>query len=229
MTRVFHEIIDDSVRYQQRYLLGTANPEPARRRVAIQGTIGSYSEIAAQNFFSEGTEETSIVGYPTFAEVVRACEEGSVDHAVLPIENTTAGSINEVYDLLTRTSLSIVGEELLRIEHCLFAVEEIPLHKIRRILSQPQALAQCMKFLSGLDSCRLEYYTDTAMAVAKVVRDGDPTQAAIASREAARRHGLEVLKSGIANQKENYTRFLVIARRPEACAPGTDCKAIDNG
>lgn len=225
VTRVFHEIIDDSVRSQQRHLLEVANPEArTRRRVGIQGTTGSYSEIAARNFFSKDADETSFVGYPTFAEVIRTCEEGLVDHAVLPIENTTAGSINEVYDLLTRTSLSIVGEELLRIEHCLFAVEDVSLHKIRRILSQPQALAQCMKFLSGLDNCRLEYYTDTAMAVEKVKQDRDISQAAIASEAAGRRHGLHLLQRDVADQRENFTRFLVVAPKPIAVDARIRCK-----
>ncbi|MCP4203427.1 MAG: 3-deoxy-7-phosphoheptulonate synthase [bacterium] len=225
VTRVFHEIIDDSVRSQQRHLLEVANPESSvRRRVGLQGTVGSYSEIAARNFFSKDADETSFMGYPTFAEVVRACEEGLVDHGVLPIENTTAGSINEVYDLLTRTSLSIVGEELLRIEHCLFAVEEVPLHKIRRILSQPQALAQCMKFLSGLDHCRLEYYTDTAMAVERVKQDEDISQAAIASEAAGRLHGLHLLRRDLADQKENFTRFLVVAQKPIAVDERIRCK-----
>jgi chorismate mutase/prephenate dehydratase len=225
VTRVFHEIIDDSVRSQQRHLLDAANPESSvARRIGLQGTIGSYSEIAARNFFSAAVDESSFVGYPTFADVVRACEEGLLDHAVLPIENTTAGSINEVYDLLTRTSLSIVGEELLRIEHCLFAVEEVPLRKIRRVLSQPQALAQCMKFLSGLDNCRLEYFTDTAMAVEKVKRDEDISQAAIASEAAGLRHGLHLLKRDLADQRENFTRFLVVAPKPIAVDARIPCK-----
>ena len=215
VTRVFHEIIDDSVRSQERYLLDAANPESrTRRRVAIQGTVGSYSQIAARNFFAKEAEEATVIGYPTFADVVRACEEGVVDHAILPIENTTAGSINEVYDLLTRTSLSIVGEELLRIEHCLFAVEAVPLHTIRRILSQPQALAQCMKFLSKLDNCRLEYFTDTAMAVEKVKLDRDLSQAAIASEAAGKLHGLHLIERDLADQRENFTRFLVVAPKP---------------
>ena len=225
MTRIFHEIIDDSLRLQQRHLQEIANPEVGvRHRIGVQGTIGSYSEIAARNFFSEESEEASVVGYTAFGEVLRACEEGLVDYAVLPIENTTAGSINEVYDLLMRTSLSIVGEELLRVEHCLFAVEDVPLHKIRRILSQPQALAQCMKFLSGLDNCRLEYYADTAMAVERVKLDRDLSQAAIASEKAGRLHGLHLLKRDLADQRENFTRFLVVAPKPIVVDARIPCK-----
>lgn len=225
VTRVFHEVIDDSVRLQQHYLQDVANPDASpRHRVAIQGTVGSYSQIAAQRFFAKDTEEATVVGLSAFGEVIRACEEGDVDYAVLPIENTTAGSINEVYDLLTRTSLSIVGEELLRIEHCLFAVEEVPLHKIRRVLSQPQALAQCMKFLSGLDNCRLEYFTDTAMAVEKVKRDRDLSQAAIASEAAGRLHGLHLLQRDLADQRENFTRFLVVAPKPIVVDARIPCK-----
>ena len=112
--------------------------------------------------------------------------------------NTTAGSINEVYELLARTSLSIVGEEILPIEHCLLALEDVPAGKIRRILSHPQALSQCLKFLSKLDNCQTEYYADTAMAVKKVKEDQDLSQAAIAGEGAARRYGLKVIQRNLA-------------------------------
>ncbi len=133
---------------------------------------------------------------------------------VLPVENTTAGSINEVYDLLSRASLSIVGEEVFRVDHCLLAIEDVPVSKIRRILSHPQALAQCMKFLSSLENCQREYFADTAMAVRKVKEDQDLSQAAIASEEAGKRYGLKVIQRNLADQIENYTRFLVAARQP---------------
>lgn len=143
---------------------------------------------------------------------------------MLPVENTTAGSINEAYDVLADADVAAVGEEVFRVEHCLVALQPIPVAKVRRIASHPQALAQCSEFLATLNMCQIESYTDTAIAVGKVVRDGDPEQAAIASREAARRHGLKVLKSGIANQKENYTRFLVIAHESVSYAAGVICK-----
>jgi chorismate mutase/prephenate dehydratase len=186
-------------------------------RVGYQGGAGAYSHLAAFQHFADRRESLDCRGYRTFAELTDAVERGKVDYAMLPVENTTAGSINEAYDVLAHAEVAAVGEEVFRVEHVLVALEPLPLAKIRRIASHPQALAQCSEFLATLPDCQFESYTDTAMAVARVVRDADPEQAAIASREAARRHGLEVLKSGIANQKENFTRFLVIAPVAASC------------
>jgi chorismate mutase/prephenate dehydratase len=215
VTRVFHEIIDDSVRAQEAFLQSNLNRQTAlSRRVAYQGIDGAYSHLASKKFFASSLESTTITGYPTFVEVVEAVEEGIADYALLPVENTTAGSINEVYDLLLRTKLSIVGEEVFRVDHCLIGLADVPLSTLRRIFSHPQALAQCTRFLSQLLNCQREYFTDTAMAVEKVKRESDPAQAAIASEEAARLYGLKVLARKIADQADNFTRFLVVAPKP---------------
>ena len=191
VTRVFHEIIDDSVRSQQLFLIRSVNQEKEGvKRVGFQGIEGAYSHLAAQKFFSKSIDQVCFTGYPTFAEVVQAVEQEVEDYSFLPIENTTAGSINEVYDLLSHANLSIVGEEVFRVEHCLLAIEEAPISSIRRVLSHPQALAQCMRFLFSLKDCQREYFADTAMAVRKVKEDQDPTQAAIASEDAGKRYGL---------------------------------------
>ncbi len=216
VTRVFHEVIDDSVRLQQDYLMrrGGSDGATAPIRVAFQGIEGAYSHLAAKQFFAADADRLAFVGLPTFAEVIRAVEDGAADIAMLPVENTTAGSINEVYDLLSRTRLSIIGEEKFKVEHCLVAHEDVPLANIRRIFSHPQALAQCSVFISQLPNCQVEAYTDTAMSVKRIQDDHSPEQAAVASEEAARIFNLKVLKRGIANQRENYTRFLVAALQP---------------
>ncbi len=216
VTRIYHEILDDSVRAQQLFLLKSSNRlEEGMKRIAFQGIHGAYSHLAAQKHFARSIEQTTFIGYPSFDEVIEAVEKGTVDYAFLPIENTTAGSINEVFDLLAQTTaLYIVGEEVFRVEHCLLATDDVPIENIRRVYSHPQALKQCMKFLSTLPSCEVEYYTDTAMAARKIKEDQDPTQGAIASEAAARQYGLAILRRDCADQKENYTRFLVIAREP---------------
>jgi chorismate mutase/prephenate dehydratase len=225
VTRVFHEVIDDSVRLQQLFLIRSANQEKeGTRRVGFQGIEGAYSHLAAQKFLSQSLEGVRFTGYPTFAEVIQAVCEDVEDHAFLPIENTTAGSINEVYDLLSQANLSIVGEEVFRVEHCLHGIGDAPLSRIKRILSHPQALAQCMRFLGTLKDCQIEPYADTAMAVRKVKEDADPTQAAIASEEAGKRYGLRILRRDIADQRENYTRFLVVGRRPIKVDPRISAK-----
>lgn len=222
---LFHDIIEHSVSTQRRATASTAGAaQAATLRVGYQGGAGAYSQLAAQQHFADRRAELECRGYRTFAEMAEAVARGRIDVGMLPVENTTAGSINDAYDLLARTELAAVGEVVFRVEHCLVALEPIPLAQVRRIASHPQALAQCSEFLAGLSDCQIESYVDTAIAVAKVVRDADPTQAAIASREAARRHGLEVLKSGIADQVENYTRFLLIARDPVAVPTETPAK-----
>jgi chorismate mutase/prephenate dehydratase len=117
-----------------------------------------------------------------------------------------------------------VGEEILRIEHCLLAVEDTPLVNIRRILSHPQALAQCMKFISQLPNCQALPYIDTAMAVKQVKAEQDVTLAAIASEEAGRLYGLKVLRRNVEDQQNNYTRFLVVAKKASPVDVRIPCK-----
>jgi chorismate mutase/prephenate dehydratase len=223
VTRVFHEIIDDSIRSQQLHLMADYEPEEPKR-VAFQGIEGAFSELAGRKFFAPYLDHTSFVGLLTFEQVVDAVEDGDADYGMLPVENTTAGSINEVYDLLSCAQLSIVGEEVLRIEHCLLAAEDVPLAGIRRILSHPQALAQCMKFLSKLPNCEAQPHADTAMAVKKVKEEHDSSLAAIASEEAGRHYGLKVLRRNVEDQPNNYTRFLVVAKKPSRVDVRIPCK-----
>ena len=218
VTKIFHEIIDDSVRSQQLFLQRNRNPEAGQRplHIAYQGGEGNFSSLAARKYFADRENDSSFVGYPSFAEVLEAVEEGVADYGVLPVENTSAGVINEVYDLLLRTKLHIVGEEVFQVHHCLLAIDVVPLSKIRRVLSQWQALAQCSRFLAQLENCQKEPMVDTAMAVQKVKEDQDLSQAAIASEEAARIYGLKVLERNITDQPENLTRFIVVAPKPVA-------------
>jgi len=218
VTRIFHEIIDDSVRSQQLVLQRHRNPQVEQRpwHIAYQGAAGNSSFLAARQYFTDREDSCTFTGYSEFAEVVEAVEEGVADYGVLPVENTTAGVINEVYDLLLRTKLSIVGEEVLQIDHCLLAIDLVPLSKIRRVLAQWQALAQCSRFLGQLENCQKEPMVDTAAAVRKVKEDQDLSQAAIASEEAARLYGLKVLERNITDQSDNLTRFIVVAPKPVA-------------
>jgi chorismate mutase/prephenate dehydratase len=226
VTKIFHEVIDDSLRSQQLSLQRSLNVDDAARplRIAYQGIDGAYSHLAARKFFADREEHSTFSGCPTFAAVVDAVEEGVADYALLPVENTTAGSINDVYDLLLRTKLSIVGEEVFRIDHCLLAIEDVPLSKIRRILSHWQALAQCTRFLAQLENCQMEPFADTALAVRKVKEDQDLSQAAIASEEAASHYGLRVLHTNINDQAENFTRFIVVAGEPIRVDPRIPAK-----
>ena len=213
VTRIFRDIIEYSVRHQAaEFLLGNKESQQPRR-VAFQGILWSYSHLAAMKFFSDRAQGMEFFGFDSFRAAVEAVERGEADFAILPIENTIAGSINETYQLIGRAKLHIVGEEQWRIRHCLMGVSREPLGKIRRISSHPQALLQCSEFLSTMAGVIVESYVDTAAAARKVLNDGDPTQAAIASAEAAEQLGLSILKEDIGNQRENYTRFVLVAPR----------------
>jgi chorismate mutase/prephenate dehydratase len=227
VTRVFREVLDHSVRLQQEFLAQTQDPERAGSAelvVSYQGVDGAYSHLAAMRHFGPRGGNTTFRGYPTFRAMMEAVRDGQAQYGVLPIENTTAGSINDAYDLLAQMDLSVVGEEVQKVEHCLVALEMVPLSRIRRVFSHPQALAQCSNFLSSLNECHVEAFADTAMSVRRVGEEQDLSQAAIASEEAARRYGLTVIKRDIANQKENFTRMVVVAARAEKVDPRVSAK-----
>ncbi len=192
--------------------------------MGYQGTEGAYSQLAAMRHFEGAAKPVRCVGFHSFREMLEAVKDGTVDYAVLPIENSIAGSINESYDLLAETGLSLVGEEYQPVAHCLIGAERVEVSDIRRIYSHPVALAQCRGFLETLEDCHVEAFVDTAMAVEKVKRDADPAQAAIASQEAAALHELPILRREIADHPENYTRMVIVASHPAHPEEGVPCK-----
>jgi chorismate mutase / prephenate dehydratase len=217
--RIFREILDDSVRRQHDALQTSGADAEQELRVAFQGTEGAYGHQAALQHFAVAQRPVGFKAYSTFRAMLEAVIEGHVDRAMLPIENTTAGSVYESYDLLLRFNLSLAGEEIVDVRHCLLGVADVPLESLRRIHSHPQALSQCTEFLAGLPQCEGVSAGNTALA-AKHVRDlNDPTEAAIASQEAGSHFGLHVLRRDIANQPVNYTRFVVVSAAPVECDP----------
>ena len=217
LTRLFREILGHSLRTQETLLAPGQRPGAAVLRVGYQGSEGAYSHLAGLRHFGTQSRDVSYRGYEGFEMMLEALEAGDVDRAILPLENSTSGSVTPNYDLLARMSLAIVGEEIQEVDHCLLALEDVPLSRIARVFSHPVALAQCGRFLSTLPGCQVEAFTDTAMSARRVRSDGDITQAAIASEEAARIHGLVILKRGIADNRENFTRMAIVARKPEPC------------
>ena len=217
--RIFREILDDSVRRQNDALQTTGADSQQELRVAFQGTEGAYGHQAALQHFAVAQRPVGFKAYATFRAMLEAVIEGHVERAMLPIENTTAGSVYESYDLLLRFNLSLAGEEIVDVRHCLLGVADVPLESLRRIHSHPQALSQCSEFLSGLPQCEGVSAANTALA-AQHVRDlNNPTEAAIASEEAGSHFGLHVLRRDIANQLVNYTRFVVVSAAPVECDP----------
>jgi prephenate dehydratase len=185
-------------------------------RVGYQGVPACYSDLAIRKLFAtRGADPLERVGYRSFAAAVDALEAGGIDYALLPIENTIAGSINEVYDLLGHRPVTIVGEEVWEVEHCLLGLPGAGAGNLRIVRSHPVALQQCGRFLDRLAGVVSESVHDTAGAAQSVAREGDPGIAAIASEEAAREYGLVVLQRDISDHALNLTRFLLIAREPE--------------
>ncbi|MCA9531804.1 MAG: bifunctional chorismate mutase/prephenate dehydratase [Myxococcales bacterium] len=228
VTRIFRQIVEQSVEEQRQALAAAphVSTRPGDRPVVIvyQGGPGAFSHLAAARHFAALGDQARYEGLGSFQDLLEAVRERRADYAVLPIENSIAGSIYESYDLLASMGLSLVGETVQRIVHCLIALEDQPLESLRRIYSHPVALAQCRTFLGSLHGCHAEAYRDTALSVVKIKADGDPTHAAIASEEAAKLHGLPVLARDIADQRENFTRMVIVAREPEDFPLDVPCK-----
>jgi len=180
-------------------------------QVAIQGEPGSFSHEAAGNVFPEAT----ILPCALSPEVFGALSQKEVEAAVIPIENSLAGSVVEHYDLLLHQDVAIESESLLRIRHNLIAVPESNLGRIRRVYSHPVALAQCRKFFEQNPAIEAVPFYDTAGSVKQLIELRDRNAAAIASVRAAEYYGGEILARGIEDNPENFTRFFVVRRRDD--------------
>jgi arogenate/prephenate dehydratase len=195
--------------------LAAGPEEESPMRVAFLGRQGSNSEAAARQYFGPEIAEEPC---PSFEAVFEAVEAGRAERAVVPVENSLAGSIHSNYDLLLQHALFITGELNLRVRHYLLAAPGVRLADLRRVTSHPQALDQCAAYLTRLGVTR-EAAADTATAAERVAREQRPDLAAIASLRAAEIHGLAVLAADIEDNPENYTRFLALAREPEPPLP----------
>lgn len=183
--------------------------ESARTRVVFQGAEGSYSQAAMEQYFGTAVDSFHV---DTFRDAMESLEEGRCDFAILPIENSTSGSINEVYDLLVEYEHYIVGQQIIKIEQCLMALPGTRVEDIRTVYSHPQSLLQSAKYLSQ-HSWQQISMQNNAFAAKKVSDDKDRTQAAIAGEYAASVYGLEVLAKGINQEKNNSTRFIIVSNQ----------------
>lgn len=190
---------------------------PDQAVVACQGVEGAYSQAACEKLFSL----PSIMYFKSFEAVFNAVDKGMCRYGILPIENSSAGSVSQVYDLMKKFRFSIVRSVKLRINHTLLAKKGTRLEDIREIYSHEQGLNQCNEFLREHPEIKANVYENTAVA-AKMVADSDRTDiAAISSRECAELYGLQILSDHIQNSDNNYTRFICISRTPEIY-PGAD-------
>jgi chorismate mutase/prephenate dehydratase len=219
--QLFRLVIEMAVSRQQTYLQSL---DTTPLRVAYQGIEGSYSHLAAQQRYGGRTGGAMLFGFDTVRQVTDELKSGRVDLALLPIETTTAGSMNEVYVALAESSFSIAAEVYSPIEHRLLVLPGVTLSEIRTVLSAPQALAQCDAFFRSSSGVRPEPTSDTALAAQRVAERKDRSLAAIASQAAARLFGLEVLPIPLTSQAGDYTRFVEVTREAVPATPGVDHK-----
>ncbi|MGI9568073.1 MAG: prephenate dehydratase [Nitrosopumilus sp.] len=180
-------------------------------QVSFQGERGAYSEAAAKSFFSDN--EITPIPCTTFAEVLEKTTTDKTDYAVLPVENSLEGSVGESYDLLYTTPLNATGEIYHRIEHCLIGIGK--LDEIETVYSHPQALGQCRKFIE-LHGMRTIPTYDTAGSVKIVKELNKKNCACIASKAASTIYGMPIVSEKIANNQNNYTRFLILSKKNSA-------------
>jgi chorismate mutase/prephenate dehydratase len=224
VTRIFHEILEDSIRIQHSALIKSRDSHDlGKKKVAYHGLPGAYCELACEQHSAVRGVAFTTVGYPTFSEVVKAVSTGEVDYALIPVENTTLGVIKEVLDLLLNSNLHIVGEEKFRIDHCLLAVNGASLDDIERVHCSHLSFLDCKEFVESLCN-HLEYQLDSAIAARTVASLADKKSAAIASERAAEHYGLSVLKRGISTHRDNFVRSLLVSKTPETFDLRIPCK-----
>lgn len=189
--------------------IGVDELEKSRARVVFQGAEGAYSQAAMTQYFGEQIQSFHV---DTFRDAMSAIDEGSADFAVLPIENSTAGIVSEIYDLLVEFENYIVGEQIIQVRHCLLGVPGTKIEDIHTVYSHPQSLMQSSRFLAGYDWKQISMQNN-AFAAQKVAEEGDRSQVAIASEYAAKVYGLEVLRRGVNQEQDNSTRFIIVTNQ----------------
>ena len=181
-----------------------------RARVVFQGAEGAYSQMAMLKFFGDDVNGFNV---DTFRDAMAALDEGSADFAVLPIENSTAGAVAQIYDLLTEFENYIVGEQVIKVEHCLMGLPGARQEDIKTVYSHPQSLLQSARFLNSHPEWQQVSMQNNAFAARKVLEDGDISQGAIASEQAARIYGLNIIKRGVNQSDTNSTRFVIVSNQ----------------
>ncbi len=218
---LFETIMAISRRQQQRLATGTdfsldalytaisaARVPLDQPQVLYQGEEGAYAEEAATDFFGEKCSRRHV---PLWEDIFLALRNGNADYGVIPIENSSTGSINQVYDLLSKYGSYVVGEQTVRISHCLMAPKGTGLEDIQTVYSHEQGLLQCEAYLKQHPAWTSLALLNTAAAAKFVAQEKDPSKAAIGSKRAAALYGLDILAEDINSNQENYTRFVVVS------------------
>ena len=218
---LFEQIMSISRKLQYRILtehgnmaklpfIGVEELDTKKARVVFPGAEGAYTQAAMQKYFGEDINSFHV---DTFRDAMIAIDEGSADFAVLPIENSSAGIVSEIYDMLVEFENYIVGEQIIKVEHCLMGIPGTGIEDIRTVYSHPQSLMQSAGYLREHPAWQQISMNNNAFAARKVAEDKDKTQAAIASEYAASAYGLSVIEKGINDLKNNSTRFIIVTNQ----------------
>lgn len=209
--RVYELLMSISRAHQQKLMKAEKKPAGAAQavKVAYAGVQGAYADMARYEYFGESSK--GALSFDTFEGVFDAVQTGDAQYGIVPIENSYAGSVEEVYDLLNQYDVYIVGEQLIHIEHELLGIPGADIGQIEEVYSHDQGLLQCAGFLDGYPQWKQIPYYNTAISAKFVAESGDVRKAAIASEYAAEVYGLEILRRAINSSGENTTRFIVIS------------------
>ena len=214
---VYRQIMDHTCASERQYILTMLNNLDIERdtSVAYLGTVGSYSYVAAHKYLNNYRGKVEAVGCASFQDIVNAVEIGRCMYGVLPIENSSSGSINEVLDVLQNTSAVFVGELYVNIDHAVLGTENVDIQEITDIYSHPQPFSQCSAYIKdNLAHAKVHYCKATSEAMEIVSKLHDPHHAAIGSHQAASCYNLVPIVDNIANNIHNYTRFVIIGMTP---------------
>lgn len=190
-----------------------------KKTIAFQGTIGANSNLACKSFYPEFEAKA----FPTFYDVFSAVEKGEVEYGMIPLENSYAGRVSEIHNLLQEGKVSIVAEHSLSINHNLSGIDGAQLEEVKEVLSHPQALMQCQNNLRDLKVI-LREFSNTAEAAKFVAASGDKTKAALCSKMAAEMQGLKIIKENMQDAQGNTTTFIVISK--EAIDPNPEIAPV---
>ena len=218
---LFRQIMASSRKLQYRFMEDNANTaredydemneiDKEHAKVVYQGVEGAYSFLAMKQYFGENVDCFNVA---TFTAAMEAVAKGEADYALLPIENSTAGIVNDTYDLLCEYDNFIVDEIYYKIDHALLGLENADISDIDVVYSHPQGLMQCSKYLDTHSDWQRIGQANTALSAKKVLEDGNVNEAAIASKDAAKYFSLKVLDTDISNNSNNVTRFVVISNK----------------
>lgn len=227
VTQIFQRIIEDSVLTQQNYLQNKLNAQKEQNvSIAFLGMRGSYSNMASRQFAKKYQGSLIELSCDSFQQVFDKVSGGEAEFGVLPLENTTSGSINDVYDLLQHTDLAVVGELAYPIKHCVLANGNIELAEIDTLYSHPQVIQQCSQFIQSLNKVHIKYCESSSHAMQMVARLNKPNIVALGNEDGGKLYGLTNIKTDIANQQNNITRFIVVAKQAINVSPQLQTKTL---